>query len=102
MSIWGRLAPLATAGLDPSNTCKAEKAKRECQREAKALTAGKPGPFEHVTRDWLANLHEAKVTTGHAGRARIRLEKDVFPMARPDDGGKATRTKFPAAPAAAR
>lgn len=70
------------AGADPSETRKAQKAALELKREARALAeAGLPGPgsFEHVGREWLATVHEAKVSAGHAERTRIRLEQDVFP-----------------------
>ena len=70
------------AGIDPSEQRKAEKAGRELQREAQALAdAGLPGPgtFEHVAREWLATVHQVKVSVGHADRTRIRLEQDAFP-----------------------
>ena len=73
---------LIAAGGDPSATRKIEKADRARRREAKALAdAGLPGPgtFEQVARDWLATVHEAKVSAGHADRTRIRLEQDAFP-----------------------
>ncbi|WP_425532824.1 phage integrase central domain-containing protein, partial [Stenotrophomonas maltophilia] len=35
--------------------------------------------FEAVARDWLATIHESKVSAGHAERTRIRREQDVFP-----------------------
>jgi integrase len=73
---------LIAAGGDPSAARKAEKADRAQQRQAKAhADAGLPGPgtFEHVARDWLATVHEAKVSTGHAERTRIRLQQDAFP-----------------------
>lgn len=73
---------LIAAGTDPSETRRSEKAKRLREREAKALaSAGLPGPgtFEHVARDWLATVHEGKVSASHADRTRIRLEQDVFP-----------------------
>ena len=38
-----------------------------------------PGSFEHVAREWLTTVHDAKVSTGHAERTRIRLEQHVFP-----------------------
>ncbi len=48
---------------------------------ARMVAAGLPGPgtFEHVAREWLATVHEAKVSAGHAQRTRIRLEQDAFP-----------------------
>jgi integrase len=70
------------AGTDPSEARKAEKAGHLRRREAQALAdAGKPGPgtFEHVAREWLVTVHEAKVSAGHADRTRIRLEQDAFP-----------------------
>lgn len=73
---------LIAAGVDPSGARKAEKAARAAQAEAQALAdAGKPGPgtFEFVARDWLATVHEAKVSAGHAERTRIRFERDAFP-----------------------
>ena len=73
---------LLASGQDPSEARKAEKAERVQQRQAKALAdAGLPGPgtFEHVAREWLATIHEAKVSAGHAERTRIRLEQDAFP-----------------------
>jgi integrase len=73
---------LIAAGTDPSQARKAEKLGRAVEREAQALAdAGQPGPgtFEHVARDWLATVHEAKVSPGHAQRTRIRLEQDAFP-----------------------
>ena len=73
---------LIAAGTDPSDNRKAEKAARGRQREAQALAdAGLPGPgtFEHVAREWLVTVHEAKVSAGHAERTRIRLQQDAFP-----------------------
>jgi integrase len=73
---------LIAAGGDPSEARKEQKADRERTRVALALAdAGKPGlgTFEHVAREWLATVHEAKVSTGHAERTRIRLEQDAFP-----------------------
>jgi integrase len=73
---------LIAAGGDPSAARKTEKAARALQREAQALAdAGlpRPGTFEHVAREWLATIHEGKVSKGHAERTRIRLEQDAFP-----------------------
>lgn len=70
------------AGTDPSEARKADKAAKQQERESQALAdAGLPGPgtFEHVAREWLTTVHEAKVSAGHAERTRIRLEQDVFP-----------------------
>ncbi len=70
------------AGVDPSQDRKAEKAERE--RQALALRCAEqgipgPGTFEFVAREWLATVHEAKVSAGHAERTRIRFEQDAFP-----------------------
>ena len=73
---------LIAARQDPSDVRKANKAERTQQRGAQALAdAGLPGPgsFEHVAREWLATIHEGKVSEGHADRTRIRLEQDAFP-----------------------
>jgi integrase len=73
---------LVAAGIDPSAVRKATKAGNAVKREAEALeAAGLPGPgtFEHVAREWLVTIHEAKVSEGHAERTRIRLEQDAFP-----------------------
>ena len=69
-------------GLDPSDVRKADKARREVNRQAKALedagVAG-VGTFEHVAREWLTKVHRAKVSSGHAAVTLARLERDVFP-----------------------
>ena len=73
---------LIAAGGDPSAARKTDKADRAQVRQAQALAdAGLPGPgtFEHVAREWLTTVHEAKVSPGHAERTRIRLEQDAFP-----------------------
>jgi integrase len=73
---------LIAAGGDPGAARKTDKAERAQVREALALAdAGLPGPgtFEHVAREWLTTVHEAKVSAGHAERTRIRLEQDAFP-----------------------
>lgn len=73
---------LIAAGTDPSAARKADKAERGRQAEAQQLAdAGLPGPgsFEAVARDWLATVHEHKVSAGHAERTRIRFEQDAFP-----------------------
>ena len=70
------------AGIDPSAARKGEKAASAARAEAKTLAdAGNPGlgTFEHVARDWLVTVHEAKVSAGHAERTRIRFEQDAFP-----------------------
>ena len=70
------------AGIDPSEARKADKEARAAKAEAERLAdAGLPGPgtFEAVARDWLATVHEHKVSEGHAERTRIRFEQDAFP-----------------------
>lgn len=73
---------LVAAGTDPSEDRKATKAAHAAKRETEALEAAGlplPGTFEHVAREWLGTVHEAKVSHAHAERTRIRLEQDVFP-----------------------
>lgn len=73
---------MIAAGDDPSEQRRVDKAERVARAVAKALTdAGLPvpGTFEFVAREWLTTIHEAKVSAGHAGRTRIRLEQDAFP-----------------------
>ena len=73
---------LLSEGTDPSDVRKAGKAAIEAKVEADKLAAeGKPGPgtFEFVARDWLATVHQAKVSPAHAERTQVRFEKDVFP-----------------------
>lgn len=73
---------LIAAGGDPSAARKSDKqakvARAEVIRLAEAGLSG-PGTFEHVARDWLATVHQAKVSAGHAERTRIRFEQDAFP-----------------------
>lgn len=69
-------------GSDPGEIRKATKAAEQASAVAARLEAdGLPGPgtFEHVAREWLTTIHEAKVSAGHAERTRIRLEQDAFP-----------------------
>lgn len=69
-------------GVDPSAERKAKKAARALEAKVAALAAEGaplPGTFEAVARDWLATVHEATVSAGHAERTRIRFEKDAFP-----------------------
>jgi len=73
---------LLAAGTDPSEARQANKQRAAREAEARALAeAGKPGPgtFEHLAREWLAQVHEASVSPGHAERTRIRFERDAFP-----------------------
>lgn len=73
---------LIREGTGPSDVRKAAKAEAERQREAERLAgAGLPpeGSFEAVAREWLATVHDAKTTEGHAARTRIRMEQDLFP-----------------------
>lgn len=73
---------LVVEGTDPSEARKADKQEKAVKAEAAALSeAGLPGrgTFEHVAREWLTTVHEAKVSAGHADRTRIRLEQDAFP-----------------------
>jgi integrase len=73
---------LVSDGIDPSEARKAGRAEAQQLRTAQQLAdAGLPpaGSFEAVAREWLATVHEVKVSTGHAERTRIRLEQDAFP-----------------------
>lgn len=73
---------LIAAGGDPSEQRKAQRQAKEARTVAERLAAeGKsaPGSFEAVAREWIAIVHEAKVSRGHAERTRIRLEQNVFP-----------------------
>lgn len=78
----GEARMLVSEGLDPSDVRKAAKADAQSQRQAQKLEdKGLPpaGSFEAVAREWLATVHGAKVSEGHAERTRIRLEQDIFP-----------------------
>jgi integrase len=73
---------LVSDGIDPSAQRKEGKRQREARAAAeKAVERGEgaPGSFEAVAREWLATVHAAKVSEGHAERTRIRFENDVFP-----------------------
>ena len=73
---------LVAAGIDPSATRKAGKAADALKAEVtRIVDAGLPvpGTFEAVAREWLATVHDVKVSPGHAERTRIRLEQDAFP-----------------------
>jgi len=70
------------AGIDPSEDRKAEKVARTTKATADKLVAERkalPGSFEFVAREWIATVHEKKVSVGHAERTRIRFEQDAFP-----------------------
>lgn len=73
---------LVAQGVDPSGQRKASKAEADRQRDAEKRAGegqAPAGSFEAVAREWLATIHEAKVSAGHAERTRIRFEQDVFP-----------------------
>lgn len=73
---------LVAEGQDPSAVRQEAKAETQRRLEAERLAdAGLPpvGSFEAVARDWLARVHQVKVSPGHAERTRIRLEQDAFP-----------------------
>ena len=73
---------LIAAGTDPSNQRKTDKAEQaEKAKAARLVAEGQPGPgtFEAAAREWLATIHEVKVSAGHAERTWIRLQQDVFP-----------------------
>lgn len=70
------------AGTDPSAARKADKVAQAVEAAVTRMAdAGLPAPgtFEAVAREWLATVHEAKVSAGHAERTRIRFEQDAFP-----------------------
>lgn len=72
---------LVAAGIDPSDTRKAEKARHADDREASALqAAGKPlgGSFEHVAREWYDTRCEDWAPS-YGDKIIRRLEADVFP-----------------------
>lgn len=78
----GEVRRMAAAGTDPSEQRKVERAATKAEAEVTRMTeAGLPAPgtFEAVAREWLVNIHEAKVSEGHAERTRIRFEQDCFP-----------------------
>lgn len=66
---------LLVAGADPGAARKADKQRQ--QEDAAGLASA--GSFEAVAREWLAQVHAAKVSPGHAERTCIKLERDVFP-----------------------
>jgi integrase len=73
---------LLAEGTDPSDVRKQTKAEQQIQAAAdKRENLGLPpaDSFEAVARDWLATVHESKVSAGHVERTRLRLEQNVFP-----------------------
>ena len=73
---------LLADGTDPSTARKAVKLERDLSDEVQTLLdAGLPipGTFAFVAREWLATVHQGKVSEGHAATTRTRLERDVFP-----------------------
>ncbi len=73
---------LVAEGTDPSDARKATKAQQEAAAAAEAREdKGLPpvNSFEAVAREWVAHIHMAKVSPGHAARTLIRFEQDVFP-----------------------
>jgi len=73
---------MIAAGTDPSEARKANKAAQAARQVVEALQAAGeplPGTFEAVAREWMTQVHEAKVSEGHAERTRIRFEQDAFP-----------------------
>ncbi|TAL27469.1 MAG: DUF4102 domain-containing protein [Aquabacterium sp.] len=53
------------AGLDPSETRRSDRAARAARAEAARLADeghAQPGTLEYVARDWLARVHQAKVS----------------------------------------
>lgn len=70
------------AGIDPSAVRQSDKQRQTLAREAERRERlGLPpvGSFEAVAREWLREVHQVKVSAGHADRTRIRFEQDVFP-----------------------
>ena len=73
---------LISEGQDPSALRKATReAAKAVREEARRADAGLPpvGSFEAVAREWLATIHDAKVSAGHAKRTLLRLEQNIFP-----------------------
>ncbi len=70
---------LVAVGTDPNAARKADKVAQAARQTVEALEAAGealPGTFEAVAQEWLATVHEAKVSAGHAERTRIRFEQD--------------------------
>ncbi len=73
---------MVAEGQDPSAARQEAKAEVQRKRRAERLAdAGLPpeGSFEAVAREWLSQVHQVKVSPGHAERTRVRLEQDAFP-----------------------
>lgn len=73
---------LLATGSDPSTVRKVSKAEQKASIEAEVRDdQGLPpvGSFEAVAREWVAEIHQAKVSPNHAARTLIRFEQDVFP-----------------------
>lgn len=73
---------LVAAKTDPSQVRKTDKEQQKAAAEAEAREdMGLPtaDSFEAVAREWVATIHQAKVSPGHAARTLIRFEQDVFP-----------------------
>ncbi len=72
---------LVSAGVDPSDVRKADKAGAEQQREIeRRADAGLPpaGSFEAVAREWFATRRD-EWSTSYGDKVLTRLEVDVFP-----------------------
>lgn len=70
------------AGIDPSAVRQHDRQQQAQARDAERRERlGLPfvGSFEAVAREWLQEVHQVKVSAGHAERTRIRFEQDVFP-----------------------
>lgn len=73
---------LVAGGTDPSSQRKTTKQTQRAAVEAETRQdRGLPpaNSFEAVAREWVATIHQAKVSAGHAARTLIRFEQDVFP-----------------------
>lgn len=73
---------LLAAGTDPGEARKAAKTAEAAEAQAQARRlAGLPvlGSFKAVALQWLAEVHEPKVSPRYAARSRQQLEADVFP-----------------------
>lgn len=69
-------------GTDPSGLRKTTKQAQRAALDAESRDdRGLPpvNSFEAVAREWVATVHQDKVSAGHAARTLIRFEQDVFP-----------------------